>query len=101
VTDREQFEQWVAEKFEEPEGDQALVLSQISRLLREVETMNARVREDGPMIEGPRGLPVAHPLLKTMRDHSVVVTRLLQSLGVNETTVTRKARQAANARWNK
>lgn len=83
------------------------VLREVCRLLDRQNTLAAAVRRDGEVVEGSTGQPRLHPALAESRQTALAIGRLLGELGLDrsdeadrpESSTTRKARRAAEARW--
>lgn len=72
----------------------------------QIDTLDGRVAEDGPLVTGTRGAALVHPGLQEARQLRLVELRLLRSIQLtdptaDETPTTSRARKAANARWHR
>jgi hypothetical protein len=94
----------MAERFGEagPGPAERLRIEQIAALLDRIDEYEAKVRQDGPMIEGQRGIQKSHPLIAEVRQLRQTVGRMLRDLDPEpESITTIRARRAADARWNR
>lgn len=79
------------------------LLDQLAHLLDECESMEAKIAEDGVVIEGARGQRREHPLLGALVKHRALFARLAGDLFPDERveSTTAKARRAAHVRWSR
>ena len=95
----------VAEKYE-LNADEHEILLQACRTVDELDSINAALRTAEPLTAGPRGQLVANPLFAEARAHRAVLGRMLKALGLPdgdeqpESWTTKRAREAAQARWS-
>lgn len=81
------------------------LLEAAARLLDEIAELEAALDRDGAIVKGSRGTPIAHPALKELRDHRALFARTVKQLALPdedaepESWTTKRARDAANARW--
>ncbi len=82
------------------------LLERACRCADEIALLDAQVDEDGPVVKGSRGQPTIHPAISEARLLRLVELRLLGQIDLGgddepETQARRKARHAAEARWNR
>jgi hypothetical protein len=100
TTAGEAFRERLAELYEEPGPDQALVIDQLVRMLDEVSAMERTLDEEGMTVTGGNGQTASHPLIASLRQHRLAIAKLTAQLGLGEESkATKVARKAANARW--
>jgi hypothetical protein len=83
-------------------------LDQASAVVDVLDRLNREVAAASLTESGSKGQPVASPLLAAQRQHAETLARLLAALALpepgetqGESLATRRARQAAQARWAK
>lgn len=90
--------------------DELVLLEEGCRLLDELAVMSARIVEDGPVTEGSRKQPRAHPLLSEVRAHRSTVARIFRQLGIPDpddgelappVALSERKRRAAESRWRR
>jgi hypothetical protein len=87
---------------------EAATLDQAAELLDQLTRINDELAKQPLTTAGSRGQVAAHPLLRSAREHSDTLARLLDALHFpagdeeqGESSVTRLARRAAMARWSR
>jgi hypothetical protein len=81
------------------------LLEAAARLVDEISELQVSLDEHGPIIKGSRGTLIAHPALRELRDHRALFARTVKQLALPaedaqpESWTTKRARDAANARW--
>lgn len=87
--------------------DELLLLEDACREIELIEQLEAAQAEEALIATGSMGQPVAAPLIQELRQHRVVLARLLAQLklpdegGSDSGSASAKARAAANARWQR
>ena len=71
-----------------------------------IDALEQVVTADGPTARGSRGQVVVHPALAELRQQKLVLLRLLSAIDFGndqdgETPASRRARHAAETRWNR
>ena len=61
--------------------DELVLLEEACRVADEIDTLWAALGEQGPLTKGSRGQQVASPLLREIRGHRLVLSRILRQLG--------------------
>ena len=88
----------------EPSASETELVTEVCRLLDEIDVLEAGVREQGVTVTGSRGQPRPHPSLSELRQHRLAVGRLLAQLNFPDADVdsptTSRARKAAESRWS-
>ncbi len=69
-------------------------------LLDEIEAMEAKIAEDGLVVDGSQGQPVAHPLVAQVRLHRKSLTDLLRTL-TPDGSASNAGRSLAQKKWQK
>jgi phage terminase small subunit len=81
------------------------LLESASHVRDTIAELDAAVAEDGALIMGPRGARQVHPGIQESRQLRGAEMRLLRALQLTDpddaSPTTRKARTAANARWDR
>ena len=94
------------------DAGELVLLDQVVEVCDALERVNRQVAElEGLTATGSAGQEVEHPLLKAQRDYSALLARMVEALRLpapgageeeeGESQVTRLARKAARARWEK
>jgi hypothetical protein len=97
------FVAWAAREYELEHPHTELVI-EAGRLLDRLDALAAALEADGMTVPGSAGQPRPHPLLAEQRQTALALGRLLDRLGLEapdgpESSTTRRARRAAEARW--
>lgn len=86
-------------------ADELRVLEDACREVDLVERLEESLRSEPLVVEGSQGQPVASPLVQELRQHRVVLARLLAQLKLPDESGARDtssaARTAAAARWGR
>jgi P27 family predicted phage terminase small subunit len=83
------------------------LLERAAKIEDRLAELDAAVDENGPVVGGSRGQPVAHPALQEGRQLALAQHRLLRDLELTDPDkrrdpiVSARARRAARARWEK
>ena len=91
-------------------ADEYTLLEQACRELDLIEAMQKSLAENGLIVQGSMGQPVANPFVSEIRQHRAQLTSILRALkipdgdvgasGNQDGEVSSKARAAAQSRWS-
>lgn len=92
------------EQYELDDAGDHVTLDALTHLADEIEVLEARLKEDGPIVQGSASQPIAHPALHALRQHRQSFERLLLRLKeepATKETTSQKAARAGRTRWQK